>query len=86
MKLGTVRTTNCVMTRALPMVFTASHTYIPESKVVVLTMVRLPSLAKLRLAGRLEKTRDHVTVGKGYPKAMHFGKSASFPSVTYITG
>ena len=86
MKLGTVRTTNCVMTRALPMVFTASHTYIPESPVVVLTIVRLPLLAKLRLSGKLEKTRDHVTIGKGCPKAMHFGKNASFPFVTYITG
>ena len=82
--LGIARTTSCVMTRALPIAFVASHTYIPESPVVLLTMVRLPLVEKLRLSGRLEKIRDHVTVGKGNPVAMHFGKAASFPSMTYI--
>ena len=82
--LGIDRITSCVMTRALPMKFAASHTYIPESSTVVLTIVRFPFLEKLRLAGRLENTRDHVMVGEGNPDAMHFGKVISFPSMTYM--
>ena len=81
--LGMDRTTNCVMALALPIKFVASHTYIPESPTVVLTMVKFSFLEKLRFSGRLEKTRDQVTVGIGNPVAMHVGKATSFPSMTY---
>lgn len=66
------------------MKFLASHTYIPESPAVVLTMVRFPAFEKVRLTGRRRKTRDHVIVGEGNPVAMHVGKLTSFPSMTYI--
>ena len=82
--LGIVKTTNCVMTSALPMEFAALHIYTPESPAVVLTTERCPSLKKLRVLGRLKKSRDHVTLGEGNPVAMHFGKITSFPSVTYM--
>ena len=62
------------------MKFVASHTYIPESAAVVLTMVKFP----FRFSGRLGNTRDHVIVGEGNPVAMHDGKVKSFPSNTYI--
>lgn len=82
--LGIVKTTNCVMASALPMEFAALHTYTPESPAVVLTSERYPSLERLRVLERLEKSRDHVTVGEGNPVAMHFGNITSFPSMTYI--
>ena len=82
--LGITKTTNCVMTRALPIELAASHKYTPESPAVVLTMERVPSLEKLRLCGRLANTRVHVTVGDGNPVATHLGKVTLVPSVTYI--
>lgn len=66
------------------MKFVASHTYIPESPAVVLTMVKFPFLEKLRFSGRLRNTLDHVIVGEGNPVAMHEGKVKSFPSNTYV--
>ena len=82
--LGITKTTNWVMTRAFPIELAASHTYTPESPAVVFTMERVSPLEKLRLCGRLENTRDHVTVGEGNPVAMHLGKVTLVPSMTYI--
>lgn len=76
--------TTCVMASTLPISFLASHTYIPESEALELKIVRSPSCSIALEVEIVPWYFSHLTVGGGYPSALHLGSLVMPPSLTNI--